>query len=209
MTINEIIEKQNRPEFAMLKHYEDEIYEAIMEAGIENLKFMVRMETKECKKFDLRKYCSLVPEYRKYRNTVCKIESITKHLWTRKYVFVPLEPNDELVDSYCTLGDHIADDMYSNRVRIISEDDDRFIKKFFEIFNLTHEEKWTREYTLGYIFDYEENVKDTVEEINDKRKSKYIHMVDKIEDADFIQYREIIVSSPKQIKDHERVTNKK
>lgn len=209
MTINEIIEKQNRPEFAMLKHYEDEIYEAIIEAGIENLKFMVRMETKECKKFDLRKYGSLVPEYRKYRNTVCKIESITKHLWTRKYVFVPLEPNDELVDSYCTLGDHIADDMYSNRVRIISEDDDRFIKKFFEIFNLTHEEKWTREYTLGYIFDYEENVKVMVEEINDKRKSKYIHMVDKIEDADFIQYREITVSSPKQIKAHERATNKK
>ena len=43
MTIKEIIAKQNSPEFAMLKSYEEKIYEAIMEAGIENLKFMVLM----------------------------------------------------------------------------------------------------------------------------------------------------------------------
>lgn len=209
MTIKEIIAKQNSPEFAMLKSYEEKIYEAIMEAGIENLKFMVRMKTKECEKYDLHKYGNLVPEYRKYRNTVCKIESITKHLWTRKYVFVPLEPDDELVDNYCTLGDHIADEMYNNRIRIITEDDDRFVKKFFEIFNLEHKDKWTEVHTLGYVFDYEENVKDMVEEINDKRKSKYIHMVDRIEDVDFIQYKEITISSPKQIKTHERAINKK
>ena len=74
-------------------------------------------------------------------------------------------------------------------------------KKFFIISN----HFWRgREEIVGYVFDIEENVKKTVDEINDKRRSRYYNTARRLQDIDIILYHEVSISSLEEIKNEKR-----
>jgi hypothetical protein len=87
----------------------------------------------------------------------------------------------------------------------------------FEIYNYIYEnvcdDSWygkeSKEFTIGFVMDTEENVKSLVDEINEKRGSVYSHEPesewdDDCDNENYIAYREVMIDTFDGIRDSHR-----